>query len=566
MEQGEEDGVVERVLARTFSPWADYVTPMEFANELNYLSFLCGSVLEKEPRLIRMDGPVYVFGDIHGNLMDLAFFKEHVFPMGMDLSAGKFLFLGDYVDRGHDSLEVVAYLFAQKIRSPDKLILLRGNHELRGVNGWEEYYGDSCFLKQCKVRFGEKMGLQLWEQINKVFDRLPLACIVDNSVFCAHGGIPRPLPALENNEEDMEVSYKDPPPPPPPVSLDEDSVFFDVPSPPPGTPPSRNNDSMHEIVDALNVTVEEINAEPNNGDTRLRDIEALPCPCGIRPMFSNEDMRTNQLAFDLLWADPATEEEETKLTEQYVYPREGTQKDIERTNGFGFSPRGGGTINFCSKAVNEFLANYDLSCIIRAHEAKASGISLSKSGKVFTVFSTSKNHGCGAGASCGCILLENGKVHAINRSALLTKIRDENEPLDASIIRQIMYAVKDQDLSPVQQASLLKRLQNGRNISTPASGPHVSRVSSFRLKRSRHHNSGSDSEEYLYEGSERGQGYGDEQEPEEDLVELDEVEEITDETVIGSAAGSSRNFFSYDDRRELNIVINLCGTIRNGRY
>lgn len=57
-----------------------------------------------------------------------------------------------------NGLECVAYLFALKICSPNKLFLLRGNHETRDVNGWEDHYGDRSFLRQCKARFGRELG------------------------------------------------------------------------------------------------------------------------------------------------------------------------------------------------------------------------------------------------------------------------------------------------------------------------------------------------------------------------------------------------------------------------
>ncbi|CAN0500955.1 unnamed protein product, partial [Ectocarpus sp. 8 AP-2014] len=79
-------------------------------------------------------------------------------------------------------------------------------------------------------------------------------------------------------------------------------------------------------------------------------------------------------------------------------------------SGFGESLRGGGAICFGGKAIDDFLAQGDLSYIVRAHEAHSEGVSLSKGAKVFTVFSTSKDHGQGRGAMCGCILVNHDKL------------------------------------------------------------------------------------------------------------------------------------------------------------
>ena len=121
----------------------------------------------------------------------------------MHLTPGSFLFLGDYVDRGQYSIEVLSYLFAQKIMLPDKVFMLRGNHELRAVNGWESYYGNRCFLGQLKSRYGANTGKRLWQMANAVFDYLPFAASIDDVIFCVHGGIPRPLSATESALESI---------------------------------------------------------------------------------------------------------------------------------------------------------------------------------------------------------------------------------------------------------------------------------------------------------------------------------------------------------------------------
>lgn len=168
------------------------------------MPFPSGALFASEDRVLQLASPLYVLGDIHGNMTDLRFFSENLWTLGMPLTAGTFLFLGDYVDRGKESLEVVAYLFALKVSCillplvccqsifmlschlqlmcPRKMFMIRGNHELRRVNGWESWYKDGCFLTQCKKQFGVDLGTEVWEEVNLAFDALPLCAIVDGKV------------------------------------------------------------------------------------------------------------------------------------------------------------------------------------------------------------------------------------------------------------------------------------------------------------------------------------------------------------------------------------------------
>lgn len=171
----------------------DYLNSANFAKDLLRLCQKVKHGLEKEPRVVYLQSPAYVFGDIHGNLEDLHFFSDNIWRLGMSLTAGNFLFLGDYVDRGLQCLECVGYLLSLKVQLPTKVFLLRGNHETRDVNGWEEHYGERSFIYQCRSRFGDDLGYRVWEACNQVFDRLPLAAVIDQDIFCVHGGIPRSI-------------------------------------------------------------------------------------------------------------------------------------------------------------------------------------------------------------------------------------------------------------------------------------------------------------------------------------------------------------------------------------
>ena len=105
------------------------------------------ALLHKEPNLLHIKSPVTIVGDIHGQFYDLLTAIKHGGPPGKN----NYLFLGDYVDRGHFSMEVLLYLYSLKIIHPDKFFLLRGNHECRHLT---EYF---TFKKECLIKYSEKI-------------------------------------------------------------------------------------------------------------------------------------------------------------------------------------------------------------------------------------------------------------------------------------------------------------------------------------------------------------------------------------------------------------------------
>ncbi|TFK30424.1 phospho protein phosphatase PPZ [Coprinopsis marcescibilis] len=141
-------------------------------------------VLLSQPTLIELSPPVKIVGDVHGQYSDLIrLFEMCGFP-----PAANYLFLGDYVDRGKQSLETILLLLCYKIKYPENFFLLRGNHECANVT---RVYG---FYDECKRR----CNIKTWKTFIDVFNCLPIAAIVASKIFCVHGGLSPSLHAMED--------------------------------------------------------------------------------------------------------------------------------------------------------------------------------------------------------------------------------------------------------------------------------------------------------------------------------------------------------------------------------
>ena len=141
-------------------------------------------VFLSQPTLIELSPPVKIVGDTHGQYQDLL----RLFDMCGYPPAANYLFLGDYVDRGKQSLETILLLLCYKIKYPENFFLLRGNHECANVT---RVYG---FYDECKRR----LNIKVWKTFIDVFNTLPIAAIVASKIFCVHGGL---SPSLSNMDD-----------------------------------------------------------------------------------------------------------------------------------------------------------------------------------------------------------------------------------------------------------------------------------------------------------------------------------------------------------------------------
>jgi len=154
--------------------------------EIDALCQQSRDIFIRQPVFLELEPPIKIVGDIHGQYYDLLRLFEYSGYPGKQANAN-YLFLGDYVDRGKQSIESICLLLAYKIRYPENFFILRGNHECASIN---RIYG---FYDECKRRFSPR----LWKRFTDCFNCLPVAAIIADKIFTMHGGLSPELKSFE---------------------------------------------------------------------------------------------------------------------------------------------------------------------------------------------------------------------------------------------------------------------------------------------------------------------------------------------------------------------------------
>ena len=319
--------------------------------QVREICYKARELLIEEANVIQVDAPVTICGDIHGQFHDLM----ELFRVGGDVPDTNYLFMGDFVDRGFYSLESFMLLLCLKVRYPDRITLIRGNHESRQIT---TVYG---FYDECHRKYG---SANVWRYCCDVFDYLALGALVLGTSAALEPSSAEPSQVVGPVDEETEIEIMDSKNTVTArFSRSKRRLFDDassrVPSSPPASPPRK--------IGAPGTSA------AGNGSQSANSGGAVLCVHGgLSPLIDSVDKirlidRKQEVPHegsmcDLLWSDP---------------------DDID---GWGLSPRGAGFL-FGSDIVKRFNHLNDLSMIARAHQLVMEGFKEMFDSSIVTVWS-----------------------------------------------------------------------------------------------------------------------------------------------------------------------------------
>ena len=171
--------------AKSFTPGTEVCLPEDHIVKIVRAA---REIFLQQPMLLEIGAPMNICGDTHGQFSDLL----RLFEIGGYPPTSNYLFLGDYVDRAKQSIEVITLCLCYKIKYPEHFFLLRGNHECASLN---RIYG---FYDECKRRYSVK----LWRIFADCFNCMPVAAVVEDKILCMHGGL---SPDLDNLSQVFDI-------------------------------------------------------------------------------------------------------------------------------------------------------------------------------------------------------------------------------------------------------------------------------------------------------------------------------------------------------------------------
>ncbi|KAI4149537.1 MAG: hypothetical protein LQ340_004588, partial [Diploschistes diacapsis] len=330
--------------------------------EVRELCFKARELLIEEGNVVQVDAPVTICGDIHGQFHDLM----ELFRVGGDVPETNYLFMGDFVDRGFYSIESFLLLLCLKVRYPDRITLIRGNHESRQIT---TVYG---FYDECQRKYG---SANVWRYCCEVFDYLPLGALVlgtSTHLEPASSGYTEAdtQTTAPQDDDDVEVEILN--------ANNEITTRFFRSRRHVMDPSDRMNSSSSPPVSPTQTTPSKVGpagtgATADSTGSRTSGGGAVFCVHGglsplvesidkIRLLDRKTEVPHEGAMCDLLWSDP---------------------DDID---GWGMSPRGAGFL-FGADIVKRFNHYNDLSLVARAHQLVMEGFKEMFDSSIVTVWS-----------------------------------------------------------------------------------------------------------------------------------------------------------------------------------